>query len=319
MNLNSQIRCGIVLAGGKGRRLRPLIHQLKGGTLPKQYVNFTGARSMLEHTCDRAERLIARDRLLTVVTRDHLNYREAQAQLAARADGTVVVQPEDRETGPGILLALAYLQKRFPDAAVAIFPSDHFILEEDVFMAHVGMAFYLVENNPTRVVMLGVEPDSPAPEYGYILPDGPAAAPAGARAVRYFMNDLDAATARELIARGALWNAMTLVFKADTVLDLVRTFIPRLHGLFQEIYKALGTRKERTVIEEAYRRMKPMDFADGVLTASLLFRAARLSVLPVSEVFWSDWDSAQSVLGALRQSGRLDRLQPVTDGRISAS
>jgi mannose-1-phosphate guanylyltransferase len=311
MSFTSNQRCGIILAGGKGRRLRPFIHQLKGTTLPKQYVNFIGARSLLEHTFDRAERLISRDHLMTVITRDHLNYHQVEQQLSSRFAGTVMVQPEDRGTGPGILLPLMHLCKRYPDATVAVFPSDQFILEEDVFMAHVGMAFYLVENNPSHLVLLGVEPDSPAPEYGYVLPDGAArdVALAGLRGVQVFMNDLDSVMARELIAGGGLWNTMTMVFKAETVLDLVRTFIPRLYGLFQDIYKAIGTRKELAMVEEAYRRMKPMDFAEGILQTFVLLRPSQLSVLPVSEVFWSDWGSEQSVLGALRQTGYLGRLQ----------
>jgi mannose-1-phosphate guanylyltransferase len=288
-SFNSIRRCGIVLAGGRGLRLRPFIHRLKGSTLPKQYVNFTGTRSMLEHTCDRAERLISRDRLLTVVARDHLNYEEAEEQLSGRSAGTVIAQPEDRDTGPGILLPLMHLYKRHPDATVAVFPADHFILEEDVFMAHVGMAFYLVENDPSRLVVLGTEPGEPEPELGYSQPDGGA------------------------------WHTMTLVFRADTVLDLVRTLIPRLYGQLQEVYRAIGTRKERPVLEDAYRRMKPMNFADEILNMFPLLRSSQLSVLPVSEVSWSDWDSERAVVNALTQTGYLNRLHGVADGRISAS
>jgi mannose-1-phosphate guanylyltransferase len=184
-------------------------------------------------------------------------------------------------------------------------------------MAHVGMAFYLVESDPSRLVVLGMEPDAPEPEYGYILPDGEA--PSGARGIRLFMNDLDPVVARELIERGGLWNTMTLVFKADTVLELVRAFIPRLYGLLQDIHKAIGTRKERSVVEEAYRRMKPMNFADGILETFALMRASQLSVMPVSEVFWSDWKSGRSVVNALRRAGYLNRLRGIADDRISAN
>jgi len=60
MNHDAQgpVRCGIVLAGGEGNRLKHFIYQLRGSPVPKQYINFIGTRSMLEHTLDRAERLI---------------------------------------------------------------------------------------------------------------------------------------------------------------------------------------------------------------------------------------------------------------------
>jgi len=49
----SPVRCGIVLAGGEGKRLKSFIYQLRASHVPKQYVNVIGARTMLEHTIDR--------------------------------------------------------------------------------------------------------------------------------------------------------------------------------------------------------------------------------------------------------------------------
>jgi mannose-1-phosphate guanylyltransferase len=48
-------RCGVILAAGEGSRLRPFVQKLRGDMLPKQYVNFIGRRSMLEHTFHRAQ------------------------------------------------------------------------------------------------------------------------------------------------------------------------------------------------------------------------------------------------------------------------
>jgi hypothetical protein len=48
-------------------------------------------------------------------------------------------------------------------------------------------------------------------------------------------------------------------------------------------------------------------------------RASQLSVLPVSEFFWSDWKSERNVVNALKQTGHLNLLHEVVDGRISAS
>jgi mannose-1-phosphate guanylyltransferase len=77
-------RCGIVLAAGEGKRLQPFIRRLRGDSLPKQYVNFTGTRSLLQHTFLRAEKLISRERLFTVVSQDHLNFPEVTRQLSNR-------------------------------------------------------------------------------------------------------------------------------------------------------------------------------------------------------------------------------------------
>ncbi len=43
-------RWGILLAGGEGTRMRPLIRSWIGENRPKQYCTFVGSRSMFQHT-----------------------------------------------------------------------------------------------------------------------------------------------------------------------------------------------------------------------------------------------------------------------------
>jgi mannose-1-phosphate guanylyltransferase len=166
----SGVRCGIVLAAGNGRRLRQFVHQQRGDYLPKQYINFIGKRSMLEHTFHRAEKLIPAERLFVVIAKEHLQFDEVRRQIAWRPQECIIIQPENKDTGPGVLLPLMHLYKRSPDAIVTLFPSDHFILEEDLFMRHVERAFRIVETDGSRIVLLGMEANEPDPEYGYIVP-----------------------------------------------------------------------------------------------------------------------------------------------------
>ena len=74
-------------------RLRDLIYRRRADYLPKQYMNFIGKRSMLEHTLDRAEKLIPAQRLLTVITKEHLKFDEARHQVASRPPERVIIQP----------------------------------------------------------------------------------------------------------------------------------------------------------------------------------------------------------------------------------
>lgn len=312
------VRCGIVLAAGDGMRLRPLIHRLRGDALPKQYVNFIGTRSMLEHTLHRAEKLIPPERLFTVVSESHLDYPEVRRQLRGRPRETVVLQPENRETGPGLFLPLIYLWKRYPNSTIAVFPSDHFILEEDLFIAHVGLAFHVVERDPDRIVLLGVEPDRPEPQYGYILPDAEAGdlASLGIRKVSRFIEKPDAATAGELALKGGLWNTLVMVFHAKTLLDLARRMAPTLYDSFRRIWEAIGSRGEKEVVNKAYRSMGLLNFSTGLLEGLPLNYPAHLSVLPLRGVLWSDWGSAGGVLSVLRKTGYLGRLNGVSEERL---
>ena len=287
---HSSTRCGIVLAAGEGVRLRPLIARLKGKALPKQYVNFTGARSMLEHTFRRAEKMISSDRLFTVVSRQHLEHAEVRGQLASRPKETVILQPRNKETGPGLLLPLMHLYKRHPDSVVVVFPSDHFIVEEDLFMGYVDLACRLVDRDPGRMILLGMEPDAMESEYGYILPvEGIHAEPStAAHRVARFIEKPHPAEAEALIEKGGLWNTMVMVFKAEMLIDWVRRVAPCLHRTFHRIGEAIGTYTEASVIHETYLKMEPMNFSRGFLEILSSQSPSPLSVLPVRGVLWSD-------------------------------
>ena len=203
--------CGIVLAGGEGKRLRPFVHLLRKDLLPKQYVNFIGSRSMLEHTLNRAERLIPSERLSTVINEAHLGFPDVQRQIWKRPAQTLVVQPQNRETGPGLLLPLIYLTKHYPNAVVAILPSDHFVFEEEKLMRYVHHAHQCVKDNPSQLVLLGIEPDREDSEYGYILPEKTLKGSPGLVSVSAFIEKPDPGKARDLILNGALWNTMIMV------------------------------------------------------------------------------------------------------------
>jgi len=311
-------RCGIVLAAGDGKRLRPLVKQLRGEFLAKQYVNFVGRRSMLEHTFDRVEKLIPRERVFTVVSRAHQGYAAARRQLAARALGTVIEQPENKETAAGILLPLMHVYKRHPEATVAVFPSDHFIYEEDLFMSHVAMAFHAVEENPSLFVLLGIEPSEAESEYGYIVPagvDGDEPSEAIIQRVGRFVEKPSFESACELIAKGALWNTMVMVFKIKNLLGMVEKIKPGLYAAFQEVLNAIGTSGEKRRIEEIYNVLSVENFSRGILEKLPLYRPAALSVLAVRGVLWSDWGLPRAIEKVLRT---IDSQEPVglNDGRL---
>jgi mannose-1-phosphate guanylyltransferase len=311
--------CGIVLAGGEGKRLRPFVHLLRKDLLPKQYVNFIGSRSMLEHTLNRAERLIPSERLFTVINEAHLSLPEVQRQIWKRPAQTMVVQPENRETGPGLLLPLIHLTKHYPNPVVAILPSDHFVLEEDKLMRQVHLAHQYVKNNPSRLVLLGIEPDRDDPEYGYILPEKNFKGAAGPVPIARFIEKPDPGKARDLILNGALWNTMMMVCRAETLLRLVSEIEPNLYSRFQQIYEAVGTAVEKNVIREIYQQLAPVNFSKGLLEPYVQTYPSSVLALRVRDVLWSDWGTESRVMEVLRRTGHIARLnglavhQPLTN------
>ena len=111
---------GIVLAAGEGNRVREFFSALCGGRGIKQFCSVLGKRSLLQMTLDRVQHLIPRERILIIVDKRHRP--EAAAQLANWPEENIIYQPANRETAPGILLPLAHVSHRCPNATVAVFP-----------------------------------------------------------------------------------------------------------------------------------------------------------------------------------------------------
>jgi len=302
-------RCGVVLAGGDGKRLRPFVSRLLGFELPKQYVSFTGNRSMLEHTFDRAEQLISPECLYTVVAQDHIRHPEVRSQLSARIPHTVVVQPINRETGPGLLLPLTHLLLRYPNSTVAVFPSDHFILQEDLFAAYVQQAFEEVERYPSKIVFLGVEPTEAEPEYGYILPENQYLdSESPVKRVKAFIEKPDLLRAAQAISLGALWNTMAMVFKPEVFLQLVSLSAPKLHRSFQKIFRVLNTSGESSAVEAIYRGMQPVNLSKDLFESFDIYSRNQLFALSMKDLLWSDWGSEQRILCAVNSLKYMDSL-----------
>jgi mannose-1-phosphate guanylyltransferase len=205
----------------------------------------------------------------------------------------VVVQPRNRGTAPAILYALLRVAAVGLLDPVAIVPSDHYVSDDVAFMAHVGAAFDLVAVRPDLITLLGVTPDRPETEYGWIEPAEPVVGPRGwpAYRVRRFWEKPTLDLARTLLQAGALWNSFVMVGRVASLLGLVRRTLPDLTYALLPLRRVLGTRAEAEVARAVYDRLSVTDFSRDVLTPT----TEHLVVLPVRGVGWSDLGSPDRV------------------------
>jgi len=294
-------RWGIVLAAGEGNRVRSFLSALCGGRGIKQFCAVFGNKSLLETTLERAQRLIPRERIIIIVDKKHRP--EAREQLAGWPEENIIYQPANRETAPGILLPLAYVSHRAPDATVGIFPSDHFISDERRFTAHVAKAFAESDRFADRAILLGMTPDRLEEGYGWISARDDHRGQ-DSRAVCRFCEKPSTTEAEQLMRNGALWNTFVFTARARTLWEMTRQTVPELYGMFSSIRIMLGTPYADRFIEQAYERMPTVNFSQAILTPCV----HRLRVLPVPEIGWSDWGSADRILDTAYRMGRIDEL-----------
>jgi len=290
-------RWALILAGGEGKRLEGVTRQIAGAPVPKQYCRLLGSRSLLEMTVERVRAFVPAERTMVIVTDSHRSL--AEEQLAAHPGIRVLSQPENRDTGPGIVSPLLWLERAVGDATVTVFPSDHYVADEPRFLEQVRLAAEFVERYRHRIALLGIVPDREDPELGYVLP-GRAFSLRGAMGqafrVQRFIEKPPPAESARLVARGALWNSFVLVFRLATLVRLVERLLP-------EHMQALRDTTRAADPCSAFRSLAPWNFSRDFLAGA----TAALAVWRTPEVGWSDCGTLESLL---RTVPRLPSLPP---------
>lgn len=285
----------IVLAGGEGVRLRPLVRHLYGEERPKQYATLFGTRSLLRQTLDRVALAIPPHHTVLVTLRSHARY--IQAEFTGTLRPRVLVQPEDRGTAAGVLFPAYWISLQDPEATVAIFPCDHFVVEEAAFMDHVGEVAALVGRHPEWLVLLGARATEAETDYGWVEPGEPLVGPLWR--VRRFREKPSPETAQACFAAGWLWNTFVFVAKVTTLLEAGRLLLPRLSDWLARIAPFAGTEEEPWAVQRAYALAPPANFSRAVLESCPPF----LVVSRLPAVTWSDWGTPDRVVRSLTAAG----------------
>jgi Mannose-1-phosphate guanylyltransferase len=290
---------GIILAGGEGKRLQDFIRKRYGVDRPKQYSAIIGKRSMLRHTLDRVEKIIPAKQLQIVVDRKHRNY--VQEEIKERERKAVLVAPENRESAASVYLALSHIHFRDPEAVVAIFPSDHFIGEEDRFLNYVERAISFAGKHPDFVVLLGIKPTDVNLQYGWIEPSKNFLLHEGNRFYKVvrFCEKPKLDEARDLFNGGSLWNSLVFAVKCETLVKMYRQHLEVIYNAFKKAKSVYGTDEEEQFIVDAFDSIPSINFSKCVLEVI----PESLFVLRVEGVLWSDWGNKEQVMKDLDSLG----------------
>ena len=310
---NCSDRWGVILAGGDGERLLPLIRKLTGEDRPKQFCALSGADTLLKETWQRVSHVVPQSKILLVLTRTHERFYIDQ--ISGIPAHNILVQPYNRGTAPAIVYSLTRLKAVAPNGLVGFFPSDHHFKNNEALVGAVNEMFQHVKLHGERIVLLGVAPDSPDDGYGWIEHGAPLrhTNTGPILEVRRFWEKPSSDTARNLIRAGCLWNSFIMVGRVSAFLDMIRRSIPNLIAPFESLWAAVRPGMEEEALYELFSSIPASNFSYEVLSVC----PSGLAVFPAGGLGWTDLGEPERLLSALKL--KLDPIRSKSASRRAAS
>lgn len=255
----------VIMAGGTGTRFWPKSIEEK----PKQFLNLTSDKTMIQETYLRFREWLPKDDVYIVTTRRYLSL--VREQLPEIADTQIIVEPDQRDTGPCVALtALHFLQQGVDDVLV-ITPSDQYIPDVEQLKESLLLAEEVAKCNRT-IVTLGVVPTRPETGYGYIETS---MEPSSSRVypVKQFIEKPTLERAEQLIKLDHMyWNSGIFVWKPSTISHYMKQQQPETWRLMTEAGSDL---------EAVYSQLPKIS-----VDYAILEKADHISMIPVQ----FDWD-----------------------------
>jgi mannose-1-phosphate guanylyltransferase len=282
----------VVLAAGNGTRLSTLTIDSDGNPVPKQFCSLNGGGSLLHEALQRANRILPRERVCAIVADQHRPYW--RFDLWALPAANVIVQPSNRGTAHGVLLAVLSILDRDPLARILFLPADHYVADESALAGSLRETVNLLTRQMQGLALVGIEPDEPDPELGYIVPGQMLRD--GSYAVQQFVEKPQPRLASELLSSGALWNSFIFAANGASLLGMLRQ---RIASSVDEMATALARDDRSYALAELYERLESIDFSRAITQGA----EQSLRVVAAPQCGWTDLGTPKRVADTLRRLG----------------
>ncbi len=271
----------LILAGGAGERLWPVSTAQRA----KQFVPLTGKMPLIQETFNRVKGLvdISKIYVLTTINQESL----VRNMLYELNPDNIIVEPARRNTGPSLVLGAACIKRKLGlDEVVVVLPSDHFVSDDMKFQENLKRAFEFATVKK-HIVTIGVKPDRPETEYGYISV-GDELETDVFKGIK-FHEKPSRQRAREYINNGGyLWNSGILVFQLRVFIEKLKKFSPEL---YQE-YLAIKNAKDDNAIKDIFKQLPQIS-----IDYALMEKLPSFAVI-LSRFEWDDlgtWRSLETI------------------------
>ncbi|OXM86708.1 mannose-1-phosphate guanylyltransferase [Paenibacillus rigui] len=297
----------VIMAGGMGSRFWPR----SVAAMPKQFLAMQDAESLLQQTYRRFAQFIPKDNIYVVTAQRYVSL--VNEQLPDLTADRLLVEPDQRDTGPCIAFtAISFLKQGIDDVLVTA-PSDQFIADGQALFDAVNEAVEAAARVPA-IATLGIVPTRPETGYGYIhTSDTPLFG--NVYPVRSFIEKPSLETARKLLlSRSMYWNSGIFVWRPSTIAFYMKKYQEALwHALTNAMDAAAPSvetlEPSQTLSNTRHKNRQSTDLAAVYkllpklsVDYAILEKAEDVYTIPVQ----FDWDDV-GTWSSLQRFGKPDR------------
>ena len=217
----------IILAGGAGKRLWPLSTKEK----PKQFISLFGDLSLFDLSLQRINNRDIFKKPIIVTSEEYLPLIEESLSKTGVEVERVYLEPESKNTFCALALPVIASKELNQEETYMVMPSDHYI--------PFNKSFYetctTIKNQFKRdaLTLLGVSPESPSTEYGYISfkPSNNSL-----KSINFFIEKPNLEKAKQLIKQpDTLWNAGIFCFEGNWLTESIKVMHPKIYNQILEL------------------------------------------------------------------------------------
>lgn len=195
----------------------------------------------------------------------------------------ILGEPMGRNSAPAIAWIAATIARRDPEAIMVTLSADHVIGEVGTFRQALQLAQKAASQG--HLVTLGIKPTAPATGYGYIRYATQIGEGFGHQVFtgERFVEKPDLATARSYLEDGHyVWNSGMFIWRVQTILRELHTYLPEVMQKVEQIVRAAGTPHAEMVLDEIWPTLQSISIDYGVME-----KTSQFAVIP-TDIGWND-------------------------------
>jgi mannose-1-phosphate guanylyltransferase len=257
--MNFENSYAVIMAGGIGSRFWPKSRESK----PKQYLSLVGDGTLIQNTAARLKGLFSDDRICIISTT--MQQQLIHEQLPWMQEEQLFFEPMGRNTAPAIGLSAIHLLNKDPNATMVVLPADHRITQTNKFLKNLETALSVIDKNNKALVTIGISPTYGATGFGYIEAREPHEQQ-DVLSVERFTEKPNRETAELFSSSGGYyWNSGIFIWRADTILNRIKQFMPKWYAGLMEVQAVLGSKEYGKVVESVYKMLDGQSIDYGIM------------------------------------------------------